>query len=49
LFDLGILIVLAATGGLEMIDEEFLARIPNIQTSCCMIHALKNYAAVSEK
>jgi len=30
LFDLGILIVLAATGGLEMIDEEFLARIPNI-------------------
>jgi serine/threonine protein kinase len=30
LFDLGIVLTLAATGGLEMINEEFLAKVPNI-------------------
>lgn len=30
LFDLGILLTLAATGGLEMINEEFLVKLPNI-------------------
>jgi hypothetical protein len=30
LFDLGILLTLASTGGLEMINEEFLAKIPDI-------------------
>ena len=44
LFDLGVMLVLAAMGGLEMIDEDFVASIPNIQSSCCLIHAVKNYA-----
>ena len=30
LFDLGILLTLASTGGLEIISEEFLMKIPNI-------------------
>jgi hypothetical protein len=30
LFDLGVLLTLASTGGLEMINEEFLAKIPEI-------------------
>lgn len=32
-----------------MINDEFLAKIPNIQTSCCLIHAVKNYNAKLEK
>jgi hypothetical protein len=42
LFDLGILLTLASTGDLEMINEEFLQKIPNVQTTCCLIHAVKN-------
>jgi hypothetical protein len=30
LFDLGIILTLATLGGLDMINEEFLAKIPNI-------------------
>lgn len=48
LFDLGVMLTLVALGGLEMINEEFLAKIPNIQTTCCLIHALKTYAAKSQ-
>lgn len=40
---------LAATGGLEMINEEFLAKLPGIQTTCCMIHAIKNFSVKSSK
>ena len=42
LFDLGVLLILASTGGFEFINEEFLGKIPDIQTSCCLIHAIKN-------
>jgi len=49
LFDLGILLTLASTGGLEMINEEFLAKLPDIQSSCCLIHKIKTYSAKSEK
>lgn len=49
LFDLGVLLILAATGGLEMINEEYLQKIPNIQTSCCLIHAVKNFAESTDK
>jgi len=30
IFDLGILLTLAATGGFEFINEEFLSRLPGI-------------------
>ena len=43
LFDLGILLTLASIGGLEMVNEEFLAKVPHIQTSCCLLHAIKTY------
>lgn len=49
LFDLGVLLVLAATGDLEMINEEYLSKIPNIQSTCCLIHAVKNFAGNCEK
>lgn len=44
MFDLGVMLIMAAMGGLEMIDEEFLMRVPNIQSSCCLIHAVKDYS-----
>lgn len=49
LFDLGVLLTLAATGGLEMINEEFLGKLPNMQTTCCLIHSIKNFSAKSER
>ena len=49
LFDLGISLTLAATGGLEMINEEFLAKLPNVQTTCCLIHTIRNFSAKSER
>ena len=43
------MLALAAIGGLEMIDEDFLVTIPQIQTTCCIIHAVQNHAGKSEK
>jgi hypothetical protein len=30
LFDLGVILLLAGTGGFEMIDDEFFSRVPNL-------------------
>jgi len=49
LFDLGILLSLASIGGLEMVNEEFLSKIPDIQTTCCLLHAIKTFQAKSDK
>lgn len=32
-----------------MINEEFLAKIPGIQTTCCLIHAVKNFSQESDR
>lgn len=40
---------LASIGGLEMINEEFLTKLPDIKTSCCLIHCLKTYQAKLNK
>jgi hypothetical protein len=47
LFDLGILLIIAATGGLDVISEESLSSITNIQNSCCMLHAIQGAGAKS--
>jgi len=49
LFDLGILLTLASLGGLEFVNEEFLAKIPEIQSTCCLMHAVINYQSKIEK
>lgn len=36
LFDLGVLLTIAATGGLDVISEEYFT---DISSSCCLIHA----------
>ena len=43
LFELGVMLTLSSIGGLDMINEEFLAKVPHIQTSCCLFHAIKNF------
>jgi len=43
------MLTLAAIGGLEILDEDFLMKIPNIQSSCCLIHAVKRYSAKLEE
>jgi len=40
---------LAATGGFEMINEEFLSKLPNIQTNCCLIHTVKEFQTKNDK
>lgn len=49
LFDLGIMLTHASLGGLDLINEEFLAKVPGIQSTCCLIHAIKNYLEKQEK
>ena len=41
IFDLGILLVIAATGGLDVISEEALSAIQNLSSSCCILHAVQ--------
>ena len=48
LFDLGIMLTHASLGGLDLINEDFLAKIPEIQTQCCIIHAVNNYLLKTE-
>ena len=43
------MLTLASLGGMDILNEEFLAKIPNIQTSCCLIHCIKTYCAKSQK
>lgn len=40
IFDLGVLLVIAATGGLDVISEEALNSIQNLNSSCCILHAV---------
>ena len=40
LFDLGVLLTICATGGLDMINEEHLTRLTDFTRHCCLIHAL---------
>ena len=41
LFDLGVVLTISATGGLDMINEEHLTRLTDFTSSCCFIHALE--------
>ncbi len=41
LFDLGVLLIIAATGGLDVISEEALSSMQNLSSSCCILHAVQ--------
>jgi hypothetical protein len=49
IYDLGIMLCHASLGGLDLINEEFLAKVPGIQTTCCIIHAIKNHLTRQDK
>jgi hypothetical protein len=41
LFDLGVLLIIAATGGLDVISEESLNGLTNLSVTCCILHAVQ--------
>ena len=41
LFDLGVVLTICTTGGLDMVNEEHLARLTDFTQHCCFIHAIK--------
>lgn len=40
LFDLGVMLTICATGGLDMVNEEQLSKLADFSQKCCLIHAL---------
>jgi hypothetical protein len=40
LFDLGIVLMVTATGGFEILSEEVLSQVGSLSNSCCLMHAL---------
>ena len=40
LFDLSVVLIICATGGLDMVNEEHLARLTDFSQHCCIIHAI---------
>jgi len=41
LFDLSVVLTICTTGGLDMVNEEHLARLTDFSNHCCLIHAIK--------
>lgn len=48
LFDLGIVLTICATGGLDMVNEEQLSKLADFSQSCCLIHALNDIDITSK-
>ena len=40
LFDLSLTLVISATDGLDMVNEEFLCKLADYKKHCCLLHAL---------
>jgi hypothetical protein len=40
LFDLGVMLTIAATDGLDMVSEELLGKLTVYKGHCCLLHAL---------
>ena len=48
LFDLGVVLTICATGGLDMVNEDFLAKLSNFSQKCCFICALRDVDTTAE-
>ena len=48
LFDLGVMLIIAATGGLDVISEETISAIPGLSTSCCLLHAVNKSSTTNK-
>ena len=42
LFDLGVVLLLCATSGFDMINEEYLEKLCDYSMQCCIIHAIQD-------
>ena len=40
LFDLGVVLTICATGGLDCVNEDQLSKLANFSMHCCLIHAI---------
>jgi hypothetical protein len=40
LFDLGLMLTIAATDGLDMVNEDHIARLTSYKNHCCLLHGL---------
>ena len=41
LFDLGVLLTICATDGIDMVNEEYVAQLQKLNQECCLVHAIK--------
>ncbi len=49
LFDLGVVLIISATGGLDVISEEALSLgLPLLSSSCCLLHAVQKVSSPSK-
>lgn len=42
LFDIGVMLTICATGGLDVVSEEDIVKLTTYSNKCCIIHALEN-------
>jgi hypothetical protein len=40
LFDLGVLLTICATDGIDMVNEEYVSQLHKLNTECCLAHAI---------
>ena len=45
LFDLGVLLTICATDGIDMVNEENVAQLQKLNTECCLVHAIQKVDA----
>lgn len=45
LFDLGVLLTICATDGIDMVNEEYVAQLQKLNTECCLVHAIQKVDA----
>ena len=45
LFDLGVLLNICATDGIDMVNEEYVAQLQKLNTECCLVHAIQKVDA----
>jgi hypothetical protein len=45
LFDLGVVLTICATGGLDMVNEDQMSRLTDFSKHCCIIHAVDSVDA----
>ena len=39
LFDLGVLLTICATDGIDMVNEEYVSQLKKLNQECCLVHA----------